>query len=88
MLVRARATTAEALSKAEQTGDRGKMLRYQTQLADWDKLTRVVVSWGFHVRLGIIDCSGHSLGRCDGFSSIFADAHRQRRGLYRKSPAE
>jgi hypothetical protein len=41
---------------------------------------------GVHVRFGLIYCSGHSRRRRDRLSSLFADAHRQWRGLYRASP--
>jgi len=38
MLGRMRATTADALEEAKQTGNATTMLLYQKQLADWDRL--------------------------------------------------
>jgi len=38
-----------------------------------------------HVRLTIITCSWHRAGRCNGLSSVFADAHYERGSLYRTS---
>ena len=38
MLGRIRATTADALEEAKQTGNATALLLYQKQLADWDRL--------------------------------------------------
>ena len=38
MLGRARAATAEALNEASEAGNLALLLRYQVQLADWDRL--------------------------------------------------
>jgi hypothetical protein len=38
MLGRARAATAEALNEASEAGNLALSLRYQVQLADWDRL--------------------------------------------------
>jgi hypothetical protein len=40
----------------------------------------------FHVGSGVIGCSRRSARRRDRVSRLLADAHRQRRGLYRASP--